>query len=63
MISAESNPLKWLVYKRWVRVKWSAVKSDVMSASGGEKCKRFSAKVYGELLLLRNLKSREVKTI
>lgn len=44
MISAESNPLKWLVYKRWVRVKWSAVKSDVMSASGGEKCSDFLQK-------------------
>lgn len=23
----------------WVRVKWSGVRSDAMSASGGEKCK------------------------
>lgn len=39
----------------------SGVKGDVMSESGGEACTHFSEDVYGEFLMIRNMKSKEAK--
>lgn len=37
------------------------MKGDVISESGGEACTHFSEDVYGEFLMIRNMKSKEAK--
>ena len=58
---AEADSLKWLVDGGGCNSGWSDVRSDVMSATGGEARRQLSGEVYGELWLVRNTQAKSWK--